>query len=172
MRSLVKFLGFVLVFLVLQAALVFVTMLPAKAEIILNDRGGQIGHYLQKFVALRISGEPVIVDGNCLSACTLVLGLLPREQLYFTSRARLGFHAAWMPDTDGRPIPSPKGTQALWDIYPPTVRRWINRHGGLTRKMIYLYKGTLLRMGYRGDGAPPRTSRGAHARKSLAKASR
>jgi hypothetical protein len=30
------------------------------------------------------------------------------------------------------------GTQALWNIYPAHVRRWISRHGGLSRKMIYL----------------------------------
>jgi hypothetical protein len=30
------------------------------------------------------------------------------------------------------------GTQALWKVYPATVRRWINQHGGLSRKMIYL----------------------------------
>jgi hypothetical protein len=87
---------------------------------------------------LRSSGESVVVDGNCLSACTLVLGLVPRERICATQRARFGFHAAWMPDRDGRPVTSPLGTQALWSIYPASVRRWINQHGGLSRKMIYL----------------------------------
>ena len=36
---------------------------------IAEDRGGQIGQYLQTFAAVRATGEPVIVDGNCLSAC-------------------------------------------------------------------------------------------------------
>jgi hypothetical protein len=43
-----------------------------------------------------------------------------------------------MPDRDGRPITSPLGTQALWSIYPVSVRRWILRHGGLSRKMIFM----------------------------------
>jgi hypothetical protein len=43
-----------------------------------------------------------------------------------------------MPDNNGRPVTSPLGTQALWDIYPPSVRRWISSHGGLSRKMIFL----------------------------------
>ena len=30
------------------------------------------------------------------------------------------------------------GTRALWNIYPSSVRRWINRHGGLSRHMIFL----------------------------------
>jgi hypothetical protein len=105
---------------------------------IAEDRGGQIGHYLQAFATLRSSGESVVVDGNCLSACTLVLGLIPRNRICATPRARFGFHAAWMPDTNGQPVTSPMGTQALWNIYPPSVRRWISRHGGLSRKMIYL----------------------------------
>lgn len=105
---------------------------------IAEDRGGQIGHYLQTFAMVRSSGERVIVDGNCLSACTLVLGLVPRERVCATARARFGFHAAWMPDVDGRPVTSPMGTQALWNIYPGSVRRWISRHGGLSRRMIYM----------------------------------
>lgn len=112
---------------------------PASATMrIAEDRGGQIGHYLQAFAMLRSSGEKVMIDGNCLSACTLVLGLIPRSRICATSRARFGFHAAWMPDADGTPVTSQLGTQALWNIYPSDVRRWINRNGGLSRKMIYL----------------------------------
>jgi hypothetical protein len=114
-------------------------MAPASATMrISEDRGGQIGHYLQAFAMLRSSGERVVVDGNCLSACTLVLGLIPRERMCATPRARFGFHAAWMPDVDGQPVTSPLGTQALWNIYPNAVRRWISRHGGLSRKMIFM----------------------------------
>ena len=36
------------------------------------------------------------------------------------------------------PVTSPMGTQALWNIYPVSVRHWISRHGGLSRQMIYL----------------------------------
>ncbi|MBS0533631.1 MAG: hypothetical protein JSR72_06205 [Proteobacteria bacterium] len=112
---------------------------PASATMrIAEDRGGQIGHYLQAFAVLRSSGENVMIDGNCLSACTLVLGLIPRSRICATPRARFGFHAAWMPDSEGAPVTSQLGTQALWNIYPKDVRRWINRNGGLSRKMIYM----------------------------------
>jgi len=87
---------------------------------------------------LRSSGENVVVDGNCLSACTMVLGMIPRSHICATPRARFGFHAAWIPDSDGRPVTSALGTQALWNVYPGTVRHWIKRHGGLSRHMIYL----------------------------------
>jgi hypothetical protein len=105
---------------------------------IAEDRGGQIGHYLQTFAMVRSTGERVVVDGNCLSACTLVLGLSPHERICATSRARFGFHAAWMPAPDGRPVTSALGTQALWTVYPASVRRWIKRHGGLSRRMIFM----------------------------------
>jgi hypothetical protein len=112
---------------------------PASATMrIAEDRGGQIGQYLQAFGMLRSSGERVVIDGNCLSACTLVLGIIPPSRICATPRARLGFHAAWMPDVDGHPVTSPMGTQALWNIYPNHVRRWINRNGGLSRKMIFM----------------------------------
>ena len=78
---------------------------------IAEDRGGQIGQYLQSFAMLRSSGENVVIDGNCLSACTLVLGLIPRSRICATPRARFGFHAAWMPDAAGHPVTSPMGTR-------------------------------------------------------------
>ena len=125
--------------LLLCAALSVSAIAPASATMrISEDRGGQIGQYLQTFATLRSSGERVVVDGNCLSACTLVLGIVPRNRICATPRARFGFHAAWMPDDDGRPVTSRLGTEALWNIYPHDVRRWINRHGGLTRRMIYM----------------------------------
>jgi hypothetical protein len=123
----------------LCAAVLASGLSPASATMrISEDRGGQIGHYLQTFSMLRTSGENVVVDGNCLSACTLLLGVIPHDRICATGNARFGFHAAWMPDSDGRPVTSPMGTQALWKVYPATVRRWINHHGGLSRKMIYL----------------------------------
>jgi hypothetical protein len=141
--------------LLLCAAMLVSAIAPASATMrISEDRGGQIGQYLQTFTTLRSSGERVVVDGNCLSACTLVLGIIPRNRICATSRARFGFHAAWMPDDEGRPVTSPLGTQALWNIYPNTVRRWINRHGGLTRRMIYMQGADLRGVIARCGGEP------------------
>lgn len=100
------------------------------------DEGGKIGAYVEKYVALAESGRPVVIDGECLSACTLVLGIVPRERLCATGRAVLGFHAAWIPGPTGKPVPSAIGTEALRETYPPHVNRWINQRGGLNGKMI------------------------------------
>jgi hypothetical protein len=104
-----------------------------------SDPGGQIGPYLENLVALRGSGERVIIDGPCLSACTMLLGVIPRDRICATANARLGFHAAWRPDESGRPVVSRGGTQLLMDVYPQRVRNWIARRGGLTPRMIYMH---------------------------------
>jgi hypothetical protein len=88
--------------------------------------------------ALRHSGERVVIDGPCLSACTMILGVIPRDRICVTRRARLGFHAAWNPGDNGSPIVSAGGTQLLMEIYPQQVRQWINRQGGLKQRMVYL----------------------------------
>ena len=121
------------------AVLAALTVTTVHATVrIVSDPGGQIGPYLENLQALRNSGERVIIDGPCLSACTMVLGVIPHERICVTSRAKLGFHAAWNPGDNGRPITSRAATQLLMDIYPERVRAWIKERGGLTPKMMYL----------------------------------
>jgi hypothetical protein len=116
-----------------------VSSTPTSATVrIVGDYGGQIGPYLEQFAALRHSGERVIIDGPCLSACTMILGVIPRDRICVTPRARLGFHAAWNPGEDGAPILSRGGTQLLMEVYPQQVRQWINRRGGLKQRMVFL----------------------------------
>ena len=97
-------------------------MTPASAiERIANDTGGQIGSYLTKFNTLRRTGQPVMIDGTCASACTLVVGMIPRNHICVTPRAVLAFHAAWDPTLYGAQLNKP-GTKYLWSHYPPGVR--------------------------------------------------
>jgi hypothetical protein len=105
---------------------------------IAQDQGGRIETYVGKYQAVRGSGERVIIDGSCVSACTIVLGTVPHDRICVTSRARLGFHAAWDPDARGRKITNFQATQTLYSMYPFEVRRWIDQRGGLTPRMIYL----------------------------------
>src|ERR1700692_867139 len=121
------------------AAMLAFAILPASATMrITSDPGGQIGPYLENLASLRSSGEHVVIDGPCLSACTMVLGVIPRDHLCVTPRARLGFHSAWRPDEAGRRVASRDGTQLLMDNYPQQVREWIAQRGGLSPRMMYL----------------------------------
>ena len=103
-----------------------------------EDRGGRIGTYVDKYQELRSSGQSVIIDGLCASACTIVLGAVPRDKICVTSHANLGFHAAWDFGANGRAITNPEATQMLYSMYPSQVRRWIAARGGLTPHMIFL----------------------------------
>jgi hypothetical protein len=105
---------------------------------IAEDRGGRIGTYVDKYQGLRSSGEQVIIDGLCASACTIVLGAVPHDRICVTSHANLGFHAAWDFGANGRAITNPEATQMLYSMYPSQVRRWIAQRGGLTPRMIFL----------------------------------
>jgi hypothetical protein len=125
--------------LLIGAVLTALSHSSASAVVrITSDSGGQIGPYLEQLIALRESGQQVVIDGPCLSACTLVLGVIPRERICVTRRARLGFHAAWHHGENGAPATNRGGTQLLMAVYPQNVKNWINRRGGLTREMKYL----------------------------------
>lgn len=105
---------------------------------IVADPGGRIGTYLDRYQGLRSSGEMVIIDGYCASACTIVLGAVAHDKICVTSHARLGFHAAWDSGSNGRKITNPEATQALYSMYPSEVRHWIDQRGGLTPHVIFL----------------------------------
>jgi hypothetical protein len=113
---------------------------------IAQDRGGRIGTYVDKYQDLRSSGETVIIDGLCASACTIVLGAVPHDRICVTSHANLGFHAAWDFGARGQPITNHEATQMLYSMYPATVQRWIAQRGGLTPHMIFLHGKQLMSM--------------------------
>jgi hypothetical protein len=112
---------------------------PVKAEIrILASPGGQVGPFLDLFERVRASGERVVIDGPCLSACTLVLSMVPNQRICVTRRAVLGFHAARSIDRRGRMYAEPEASQAVLEAYPEPVRGWISRRGGLTSRLLLL----------------------------------
>jgi len=113
---------------------------PASAEVrIHSDGGGEVGSYLYKFALIRQSGQKVVIDGPCLSACTLLLAVIPRDRMCATDRANLGFHAARYVSDSGRLVMTSEGTRRVMAIYPPAVQRWIKRKGGLNGHMIYMH---------------------------------
>jgi hypothetical protein len=139
------------------AVLALVVATAARADIrIYQDAGGHIDYYLDMFARVRDSGEKIVIDGTCKSACTLVLGAVPRDRICVTSRAKLGFHAAYVFDSWGRAVMSPEDTAVLWANYPQPIRNWLTQHGGLTVRMIYL-SGRELRSIYPPCGVPAET---------------
>src|SRR5262245_14627390 len=97
----------------------------SATEIIGDDKGGKMQDYTTHCQRVRDSGEPVVIAGTCVSACTMVLGLVPSDRICATPHAVLGFHAAWTFDDSGRRVVSASGTQDLMRTYPASVRAWI-----------------------------------------------
>jgi hypothetical protein len=123
----------------LLAALLCAGLMPAHAEIrILGSPGGQVGPFLDLFAQVRDSGERVVIDGPCLSACTLVLSVVPNERICVTRRAVLGFHGARSIDRRGRLYAEPEASEAVLEAYPAAVRDWIRRRGGLSSRLLLL----------------------------------
>jgi hypothetical protein len=124
-------------------ASVFVTLLlacTASADVrIVNDPGGEISYYVLTFKKMRAAGERVVIDGPCLSACTLLTGIVPHDRVCVTKRAVLGFHAAsYYNDVSRSLVPTRAGTRLLMRLYPHEIRSWIDRHGGLRPQLMFM----------------------------------
>jgi hypothetical protein len=125
--------------ILLAAVLCGLVLPPARAEVrILASQGGQVGPFLDLFARVRASGERVVIDGPCLSACTLVLSVVPDDHICVTRRAVLGFHAARSIDQRGRSYAEPEASDLVLATYPAPVRGWIRRRGGLSSRLLLL----------------------------------
>ncbi len=124
--------------------LLCLTSIPAVADLrITRDHGGEVEQYKAKYKRIRDAGERVIIDGICNSACTLVVGIVPRNKICVTPRASLGFHEAYTVVTwpIKQKVASASGTRDLMSYYPEPVLDWIDRVGGLTPKMKHVKNG-------------------------------
>lgn len=127
--------------------LTLVAAAPAQALLhITRDHGGYVEQYKAKYERIRDTGQRVVIDGICNSACTLVLGIVPLNKICVTPRASLGFHEAYYDKsfTFGIKITSAAGTSELMSYYPDTVKDWIRQNGGLTTKMKVIKNGPQL----------------------------
>jgi len=93
-----------------------------------DDRGGLLFLYQQKWKKLALHHPNVRITGLCLSACTVLLGYIPRSDICVTDGGVLGFHLATMEFA----------TKQLLEAYPDDIREWIDQHGGLTYEVLWL----------------------------------
>ena len=129
---------------VIVLAAIIAAPATASADLkVARDFGGLVDEYKAKYAKLRDKGERVIIDGICNSACTLVFGIVPMNRICVTPRASLGFHQAYFDKrwTAGIRVTSISGTAELMSYYPPSIKTWIQRNGGLTAQMKHLRNG-------------------------------
>jgi hypothetical protein len=115
--------------LIFIVALTFVS-LPAKAETIDVDdnHGGRVNVYNARWADLAKRGVNVRIVGPCQSACTVLLGHIPRKRICVTPQARFGFHLAHLS----------QATTTLWNAYAPDIKAWIKAHGGLQKDFVWM----------------------------------
>lgn len=94
--------------------------LTPKVERITLDPGGSIGAFYLNYAAERQAGTRYVIDGLCISACTLILGTIPDDRVCVTPYARMAFHSA----SQGEAF-SAEGTRLAWHIYPEKVRAFL-----------------------------------------------
>jgi len=87
---------------IVALALLLASGAAARAELrIVSSPGGEVDSLSATVRNGPSIWRAVIIDGPCLSACTLVLSAVPEDRICITRRAILGFHAARRLDEGG-----------------------------------------------------------------------
>jgi hypothetical protein len=119
--------------LALAGLMMIAAVVPSHALIIKDDPGGIIVDFVKKYSDIRDRGERVIVDGECVSACTIFLGIVPKSNYCITPVARLGFHTASLrtkfPNGKVKWEHAAEFSALMWNLYPGKVRSYLKRVG-------------------------------------------
>jgi hypothetical protein len=114
----------------LIGALLLLLARPVSAETIevSDNHGGSVAEYDSRWAGYAARGVDVKIVGPCQSACTVLLGHIPRDKICVTPDASFGFHLAHLASA----------TATLRSAYQADVRAWIEAHGGLNKDFIWL----------------------------------
>jgi len=93
-----------------------------------DDHGGLLMAYQQQWAQLSARGLNVRIVGPCVSACTVLFGYIPRQNICVTPGAYFGFHAATMTFA----------TEDLLRAYPADIRAWLDQRGGLSNQVLWM----------------------------------
>lgn len=104
-----------------------------KATFISEDPGGVIVQFVRKYSDMRDAGTNVVISGQCVSACTLLLGILRPEKFCVMPEAILGFHSASTitrePGKNDVIEHAPEISDLVFQMYPARVRSYLTTQG-------------------------------------------
>jgi hypothetical protein len=104
-----------------------------SATFIKDDPGGKIVDFVKKYSDMRDAGTQVVIDGECVSACTLIISMLQPENVCVTPDASLGFHSASVRIEEEGKEPryehAQEMSELMYDTYPGRVRAYLSRKG-------------------------------------------
>jgi hypothetical protein len=95
---------------------------------VFDNHGGSVAQYDRRWAKLAAEDATVRIVGPCQSACTVLLGHIPRTHICVTPQAAFGFHLAHLPSAQA----------TLWAAYQPDIRSWIQAHGGLRKDFMWM----------------------------------
>lgn len=103
---------------------------PARAETIdvSDNHGGSVAAYSARWAQDARRSVSVRIVGPCQSACTVLLGHIPRSRICVTPEASFGFHLAKRADM----------TEVLKRAYAADIKGWISAQGGLKEDFIWM----------------------------------
>jgi len=110
--------------IILALLLALLTISPAHATnyTISDDPGGDILDFIGKYEFWLHRHAEVRIEGRCVSACTIVLSIIPNEHICATPNAEFGFHSA-VRNTENGPVYAKIMTALMWEMYPDRVIR-------------------------------------------------
>ena len=117
------------VFAIITALCVATGSADAETIDVSDNHGGSVASYDARWAGLAARGVTVRIAGPCQSACTVLLGHIPRSRICVAPTASFGFHLA--------NLPTARAT--LWAAYQSDIRSWIDQHGGLTDQFIWMH---------------------------------
>jgi hypothetical protein len=110
-----------------------------------RDTGGSVVARASEIVALAARGEERRIGGQCLSACTMYLGL---PTACFEPDAVLGFHGPRR--ANGDPLPFLRfeaASRLMASFYPPGVAAWFMAEARHSRELIRVPAADLIARG-------------------------
>jgi hypothetical protein len=109
------------VFVAAMSGLVAAT---SNVERITWEPGGSVVEHIQRWYKVQDEGKQVVIDGMCISACTLLTGIVDDDRVCVTRRGQLVFHSATVYGQHHG-----EATRIIWNIYPERVREMLRRRG-------------------------------------------
>jgi hypothetical protein len=110
------------------SAVMFAVTATAATIDVNDNHGGRVKAYDARWAAAAARGDSVRIVGPCQSACTVLLGHIPRARICVTPNASFGFHLA----------KTLEATTTLRNAYASDIKGWIQAHGGLTDTFTWM----------------------------------
>ena len=117
------------------STLAMATSAYAEKIYYLHDPGGNIAEHYFKYSQVNSEYDRVVIDGQCKSACTMVLGIVPLNRICIAPSGYFMFHAAHNRDRSF----NPQLTQQMVAAYAPQVRAWVMKHHAVEQVDPYTY---------------------------------